>query len=395
MSMQFTLVSTEDGSQNLTVYFQGKAPQVAHSTHPNFEKILEGVRTGDESVADLFDVAQTVGEKFSRLTERVTVHNGRIFLDGDEMDNTIAHQAVRFMNEGVEDWKPLVAFMENVAQNESEHSREQLYDWLQTDDFTITQDGMIVGYKGVRKNDDGSFTSINTGTATVDGEVYEGAIPNHIGAVVEMPRSQVEFDPSIGCHQGLHVGTYDYANNFAWGVRGALLVVYVNPRDVVSVPTDCDAQKMRVCRYTVVNTIDKPYEESVLFDDSSEDYDEYYDEYYEGEDDADYNYDEAMTQEDWDNYNRGAEELMELLAKLETPYQPPRQTTVEVGDLFRDLDKRRPRLLEVTNVADDGEVFYTTDAGYQGRIQVDRLLTPYRFEKLPYRYDKPRLRVTS
>ena len=95
-----------------------------------------------------------------------------------------------------------------------------------------------------------------------------------------------------------------------------------------------------------------------------------------------------MTQEDWDNYNRGAEELMELLAKLDNE-------DIQVGDLFRDLDKRRPRLLEVTNVADDGEVFYTTDAGYQGRIQVDRLLTPYRFEKLPYRYDKPRLRVTS
>jgi len=64
----------------------------------------------------------------------------------------------------------------------------------------------------------------------------------------------------VGCHTGLHVGTYAYASNFG---QGALLEVQVNPRDVVSVPTDCSAAKMRTCRYVVVDTIDQPYTTAV------------------------------------------------------------------------------------------------------------------------------------
>jgi hypothetical protein len=69
-----------------------------------------------------------------------------------------------------------------------------------------------------------------------------------------MPRDQVQFDPGVGCHTGLHVGTFEYAAGFA---QGALLEVVVNPRDVVSVPTDCGAQKMRTCRYTVVGLLEQ------------------------------------------------------------------------------------------------------------------------------------------
>ena len=164
---------------------------------------------------------------------------------------------LRFLEAGVEDWVPLVKFFENVQANPNEHSREQLYNWLAKRDFTITPDGLIVGYKGVTRD----YRSILSGTATVDGVVYKGQIPNHIGAVVEMPRDQVQWDPSVGCHTGLHVGTYEYANGFAQGV---LLEVHVNPRDVVSVPTDCDWAKVRVCRYVVVGTIDQPYTTPVI-----------------------------------------------------------------------------------------------------------------------------------
>lgn len=253
--LQYTLVGGEDGS-NLSLFVPGQAPQVAHSSHPNFEAILAGVLAGDASVIDLFDVAATAATKFDRLTDRVTVANGRLYLDGDEVANTLSKQVVRFLSEGVEDWKPLVLFFEKVSQNPNDHSREQLFDWLDRRDFTITQDGDIVGYKGVRKAEDGSLASISTGKAIVNGEVFTGAIPNPLGAVVEMPRSEVHHDPSSGCSTGLHVGTYRYANSFA---QGALLEVHVNPRDVVSVPTDSDWEKMRTCRYTVVGTIDQPY----------------------------------------------------------------------------------------------------------------------------------------
>ena len=74
-----------------------------------------------------------------------------------------------------------------------------------------------------------------------------------------MPRGEVQHDPESGCSTGLHVGTYAYAQGYA---RAALLTVHVNPRDVVSVPTDCDAEKMRVCRYVVSDDEPTPPEES-------------------------------------------------------------------------------------------------------------------------------------
>lgn len=254
--MQYTLVGTEDGS-NIIVFIPGQTPLVAHSSHPNFEQIVSAVLADEdaETIEELFDVSLAAAKRFDRLSERVTVANGRLYLDGEEVNNALATQVVRFLGDGVEDWKPLVAFFENVQSNPNEHSREQMYDWLSKRDFTITHDGLIVGYKGVRRNGE-SFTSINHGKAIVDNEVHTGAIPNHIGAVVEMPRSEVVHDPANGCSTGLHVGSYEYANSFA---QGALLEVHVNPRDVVSVPTDSDWQKMRVCRYTVVDTIDAPY----------------------------------------------------------------------------------------------------------------------------------------
>jgi hypothetical protein len=150
-----------------------------------------------------------------------------------------------------------------VQSNPNEHSKEQMYEWLDRRDFTITSDGLIVGYKGVAPDGNGGYLSIHEGQAIVDGETVKGRIPTNPGSTVEMPRSEVQWDPSVGCHRGLHVGTWDYASSFA---QGTVLEVHVNPRDVVSVPTDSDAAKVRCCRYTIVREIAVPYSTPVLYD---------------------------------------------------------------------------------------------------------------------------------
>jgi hypothetical protein len=264
--ISYTMVGDGDES-NIVVFGEGRT-RIAHSSHPRFDEIVRGAIAGDESVLDLFDLADSAVKHFDRLSERVTTAHGRLYLDGEEIDNALTAQVLRFLDEGVDDWRPLVAFFDNVQANPSEHSRTQLYSWLAADDFTITQDGLIVGYKGVAKDEGGALVSVNSGRAIVDGEVYKGAIPNHLGAVVEMPRGEVTFDPGVGCSTGLHVGTYAYAEGWA---QGALLEVHVNPRDVVSVPTDCDAAKMRTCRYVVVKTIDAKHTAPVAFDFGDED----------------------------------------------------------------------------------------------------------------------------
>lgn len=263
MSLSYTIIQNDDGTANVALYLDGKM-LVARNDHPNYKQIVGALSSNDESAdfVRLFDTGEAVKERFQALSERVSVENGHILLDGDPLDDSLTQQIVRFLDEGIEDWRPLVAFLENVTANPSEHSKTQLYDWITCQEgITITSDGLIVGYKGVRKNQDGALVSGYSGKATVqrpgeDPEVIVGQIPNEVGYVVTMPRSEVVHDPAATCHRGLHVGTQSYARDYA---NGAMLEVHVNPRDVVSVPSDARGEKIRVCRYTVVKVLDADF----------------------------------------------------------------------------------------------------------------------------------------
>jgi hypothetical protein len=255
--MKYNLVNN-GGVANITVVVDGEM-YVADGDHPNFQAIVAAVLVGDESVVELFDVEKAVATRFEKHSERVSVANGRVYFDGDEVNDSLTKQIVRFMNEG-EDFKPLVNFFEKIADNPNEHSRAQFYAWVQNRKFTIAPDGDILAYKGVYVHPEGGFRSVSSGTATVNGEVQNGQIRQDVGDVVEMPRSEVQHDPQVGCHTGLHAGTWEYASTFVHGSDARLLTVKFSPRDVVSVPTDCEAQKVRVSRYTVVEAVEKPYE---------------------------------------------------------------------------------------------------------------------------------------
>ncbi len=259
--MQYTIVN-ENGVKSLTVFVPDKADfiTVTEDAHSRFAEILVGALNDDESIYPLLDAAVTASTFLEPLTDRVSIANGRVYFDGDEVDNSLTKQIVRFISEGVEDWKPLVNFWEKVEQNPQEHSREQLFKFLNANDFSITPDGDIVAYKGMKTTDDPEvFTSTHEGVAYVDGERNEGYIPNYVGAIVTMPRNEVAGNPTVACSAGLHVATHKYASGFGQSV----LEVHVNPRDVVSVPHE-SAEKVRCCRYEVIDVIKVAHKEVVV-----------------------------------------------------------------------------------------------------------------------------------
>ena len=258
MEVQYTLNTADDGTQFLSVFLVGgnRPPATTDSTNPDFAEILEMVENDDPTALDMIDAATAALNKFEPLSERVTMNRGRLFFDGDQVHSSLADQVRRFLKDGVEDWKPLVRFLELVKMNPEPHSQEMLFDWTAKEDLTITADGYVVGYKSVNKADGGGYLSIHTGTAFVNGERFEDQqIPQQVGDTVTMPRSAVVHNPREDCSVGLHVGTYSYADRFDGNV---LLEVKVNPRDVVSVP-QYDANKMRVCRYEIVGEVKEKY----------------------------------------------------------------------------------------------------------------------------------------
>lgn len=168
---------------------------------------------------------------------------------GDPVEETVFTTVLRLTRENA-DLAPLGKFLSRLDRNPSEASRSQLFGWLKAGGFTITTDGLIVGYKSVRA--DGLSAHDGREPVTVvrqDGstETVTGRVPYPVGATVWMDRNLVDSDRDSACSVGLHVGTFGYAEMFST----QMLVVLVDPADVVSVPTDCNAQKMRVCRLHV------------------------------------------------------------------------------------------------------------------------------------------------
>lgn len=267
---QFSLVINGD-FEAVTAFIDGELMS-ANNDHPRFKEIVQRLRNDElDGISALFDPEQAIRNEFAKITDQVSIRAGVILYEGEPVNNSLGDMIVRLWDQG-EGYEAFAKFLEKLYQNPNEHSREMLFDWLQAGSFTIREDGNFVGYKGVKVNDKGEYVSIHAGDGIVDGVEYKNTqLPNHPGAMVEMPRADVTFDPSSGCAQGLHVGTWRYANSFA---RGAVLEVSVNPRDVVSVPA-YEHEKLRACRYRVVDVIEKQYEEAYVsgsaYDDPEDD----------------------------------------------------------------------------------------------------------------------------
>lgn len=263
MSFQYRIVD-EDGKSSATVFLDGRVVVVDEDSFPDrWDEIRDRIRSKDESVIDIIDAAQALANWFSRLSERITLRNRQFFIDGDPLDNSITAQALRFLDEGL-DCEPLLKFIEKTYSNPDVPSRDQLFVFLDKNKFSITEDGDIVTYKGVDRNVEGAekrYLSRHSGQATVNGEDHNGQIPQDVGDIVEMPRSQVRNDPSDPCSVGLHVAAYGFARSFA---GEPTLECHVNPRDVVSVPRDASAQKMRVCRYTVIGEVTEEHSAALV-----------------------------------------------------------------------------------------------------------------------------------
>ena len=278
MSIYYSLVSGPDGAV-LTVSGDVEASITSDAaSYADAVAYLSSARPEDldaDTVRALVDPRTSVESYITRVSDRVSFRGSELLFDGDPVNTSLASTIIRLASEDESgDPTKLIKFLENLMNNPSEHSREQLYDWIAPRNITITQDGHFLAYKGLR----GDFTSINAGPGIVNNVEYTGSthLDNSPGNVVEFSRSKVVANSSIGCAVGLHAGTHEYASGFA---QGKLVLVKINPRDVVSVPTDCDAQKLRVCRYEVLEEVQEEVDR-VLWDIEpiEEDFDPEYDE---------------------------------------------------------------------------------------------------------------------
>jgi hypothetical protein len=154
---------------------------------------------------------------------------------GDPVHSTLATRVLSFLEHGL-DCVHLFKFILKLNLNPSKRAVDELYTFLEHRALPITDNGNFLAYKAVRAD----YTDKHT-----------GKFLNTVDAVLEMPRNKVDDDKNVGCSYGFHAGTVEYAKDFLGG-QGHLMIVEINPADVVSIPTDCQFQKLRTCKYKVV-----------------------------------------------------------------------------------------------------------------------------------------------
>jgi hypothetical protein len=146
----------------------------------------------------------------------------------------------------------LEKFWENLKKNPSYNSVRELYDFLSYKELPITEDGCFLAYRGLQED----FYSVrgNTSTKVLQGNVNsQGQIYNGVGEHIEVERNCVDDDRNNHCSFGVHAGSWQYASEWS---QGKMVVVKINPKDVVSVPSDYNCQKLRCCAYTVVSEVE-------------------------------------------------------------------------------------------------------------------------------------------
>jgi hypothetical protein len=230
---------------SVTLYLNGECLTVA-TDHPNYNKIIESIKAGDFSNIDnLVNIAKAIAS--FTYGQSVSVVNGEIFYNGFAIHNTLTTRILKMMTDGFK-FDHMVKFLDNLMQNPSKRAVDETYWFLENYGLPITDDGCFLAYKAVRSN----YT-----------DIYSGKFFNGIGGVVSMPRNMVDDNYGIDCSNGLHVGALDYVVQYGHFKKGEapaaggnrLLIVKVNPKDVVSVPKYEGHTKMRVCEYTVASEI--------------------------------------------------------------------------------------------------------------------------------------------
>jgi len=265
------------GNGTMTIVVDNQSYTIGYD-HPNYLAIKECVNNNDsENIVSLMDIPSAI-ENYAE--GKVSVTNGILRYEDEEIHNTLTERIMSMMRDGFA-FEPMIKFLANVLENHSNRAVQELYTFLENKNLPITEDGCFLAYKAVTSDYKDKWTR---------------QIDNSIGETVSMQRRKVNDDCGTGCADGLHCGAIEYVEGYRSEHNGdRVVIVKVNPKDVVSVPTDSGCQKVRTCEYQVIADYEGPLQSllhkseggepwtedefsefmTTLMDSSSEDVEEY------------------------------------------------------------------------------------------------------------------------
>jgi len=231
---QVACIISNSGIVNISI--NGK-PYSIGTDHPNYSKVLDAIRNGNKTaLVNLVDIPKAV----STFTDgALGIVDGEVVYEGVTLHNAIAQRILGLMADDMP-FKFMVNFLGNLMQNPSYRAVNELYDFLEFANIPITDDGCFLAYKRVREN----YMDIHTGT-----------ILNKVGCRPKMLRNMVDEDKNRTCSSGFHFCSLNYIPNFGGNQENStdhVMIVKIDPKDVVAIPADYNNTKGRCCEYLVV-----------------------------------------------------------------------------------------------------------------------------------------------
>jgi len=267
------VIKTDDAQY--TVVIDNKSYDFGPS-HPSYIALVQSVQAKDvEDFIRLYDNATQI-EDFSH--GHVKVKDGVLVYKNYECHEHISQRVIEMIHDGF-DYVPMFNFIERLYKNPSNRAINELFNFLMNKGLPITEDGMVLGYKGVAIHHGPDIVDV-AGNVVKDGDYIDNWTKKthryNPGDVAEMPRHAVCDDPDVACAAGLHVGSPRFST---W--TSTPVIVAFDPADVVSVPK-ADCEKLRACKYKIISDYESDFTKVVastntdLYEEDDEDEDEYY-----------------------------------------------------------------------------------------------------------------------
>lgn len=226
------------GADSITVYYKGNMYPINRQAQ-TFGLVLQAIQANDEvALEKALNIRQAIVDRINTAAKgtKVRIDGNRIFYETREITGLIASRVFEMIRLSL-DVTPMLKFIENLMQNPSKRAVDELFGFMEACTLPITEDGHFLAYKRVRSDYK---------------DVHSGTLDNSVGNTLEMPRNLVDEDKNNTCSYGLHFCSYDYLKHFS-GER--IVVLKINPADVVAIPADYNNSKGRTCRYEVVDEL--------------------------------------------------------------------------------------------------------------------------------------------
>lgn len=220
----------------VSVVLDGKAHQATRG-QATFKQLHRALERGQWSrVPKLVTLTAQMAE---RTHGKVDVNAEGVFYKGQVVDNSLSAKIMELIEHGqsVTGW---LRFMDNLYQQPDVATVNEVYEWLNSGRFCLTSDGCFLAYKVVDNNYKDKHTN------TVD---------NHVGSRPLMARSEVDPNCHVECSRGFHFCSLPYIPSFY--ERGDhIMILKVNPADVVAIPRGYGFSKGRTWTYEVIGEVE-------------------------------------------------------------------------------------------------------------------------------------------